>query len=118
MIVIDDQDPTPTFEQLRGQLADQIRSGVLLGGTRLPSVRQLAGDLSLAPGTVARAYATLESEGLVQSSRATGTRVREDRAVPDATRLAARRFVRTLRDQAVSVDDAISAVRAEWAAGS
>lgn len=117
MILIDERDPTPTFEQVRSQLADQIRMGLLPGGIRLPSVRQLAGDLGLAPGTVARAYATLESEGLVESSRATGTRVREDQAVPNATRVAARRFVRALREQAVSVDDAISAVRAEWAAG-
>src|SRR5690606_9775975 len=55
------------------QLADFIENGVLAGGTRLPPVRQLAGDLGLAAGTVARAYSELESAGLVQTRRGGGT---------------------------------------------
>jgi DNA-binding transcriptional regulator YhcF (GntR family) len=49
-------DPTPPYEQLRRQLADLIGSGVLTTGDRLPPVRQLAADLGLAAGTVARTY--------------------------------------------------------------
>jgi DNA-binding transcriptional regulator YhcF (GntR family) len=64
---------TPPYEQVRGQLADFIETGVLAEGTRLPPVRQLAGDLDLAPGTVARAYSELESAGLVQTRRGGGT---------------------------------------------
>ncbi len=59
-IHIDAADPTPPFEQLRRQLTGLITSGVLKAGTRLPAVRQLAADLSLAAGTVARSYAELE----------------------------------------------------------
>lgn len=113
MIILDDDDPTPPFEQIRSQLADHIRSGNVIGGQRLPSVRQLAADLRIAAGTVARAYSALESEGLLESSR-TGTRVRPGRGAPDSVRLAARGFVASLDREAVTLDDALSAVRAQW----
>src|SRR5699024_8490657 len=44
---------------------------------RLPSVRQLASDLEVAPGTVAKAYRPLEAEGLVVSRVGSETRVSE-----------------------------------------
>lgn len=72
---IDAADPTPPFEQLRRQLDELISTGGLVDGQRLPSVRQLAADLSLAAGTVARTYAELEKGGLVLSRRGAGTRV-------------------------------------------
>lgn len=72
---IDADDPTPPYEQLRRQLEHLISTGSLDDGQRLPSVRQLAADLSLAAGTVARTYAELEKGGLVLSRRGAGTRV-------------------------------------------
>jgi DNA-binding transcriptional regulator YhcF (GntR family) len=68
-------DPTPPYEQLRRQLADLIGAGVLVAGDRLPPLRQLAADLGLAAGTVARTYRELEAAGLVVSRRGGGTRV-------------------------------------------
>ena len=68
-------DPTPPYEQLRRQLTGLIRHGALAAGDRLPPVRQLAADLGLAAGTVARAYRELEAAGLVESRRGVGTRV-------------------------------------------
>jgi DNA-binding transcriptional regulator YhcF (GntR family) len=68
-------DPTPPYEQLRRQLAELIHSGVLAAGDRLPPLRQLAADLGLAVGTVARTYRELEAAGLVASRRGGGTRV-------------------------------------------
>jgi DNA-binding transcriptional regulator YhcF (GntR family) len=68
-------DPTPPYEQLRRQLTEMIRYGVLAEGDRLPPLRQLAADLGLAVGTVARAYRELEAAGLVTSRRGGGTRV-------------------------------------------
>jgi DNA-binding transcriptional regulator YhcF (GntR family) len=70
-------DPTPPYEQLRRQLTELISSGVLAPGDRLPPLRQLAADLGLAVGTVARTYRELETEGLVRSRRGGGTRVQE-----------------------------------------
>lgn len=74
-LAVRDGDPVPPYEQLRRQLADMIRSGVLAPGERLPPLRQLAGDLGLALGTVGRTYRELEAAGLVVSRRGAGTRV-------------------------------------------
>ena len=71
-------DPTsavPPFEQVRHQIADLISHGALTAGHKLPPVRQLAVDLGLANGTVARAYQELEGAGLVTTRRGGGTRV-------------------------------------------
>ena len=74
-VTVDVLDPTPPYEQLRRQLADLIGAGVLSPGDRLPPVRQLAVDLGLAAGTVARTYRELEQAGYVRSRRGGGTRV-------------------------------------------
>lgn len=72
-IALDEHDPTPPFEQLRRQIADAISTGRLAHGSKLPPVRQLAGDLGVAAGTVARAYKELEAAGLVATARRAGT---------------------------------------------
>ena len=64
---VDTTDPTPPYEQLRRQFVELIGSGVLGHGDRLPPLRQLAADLGLAVGTVARTYRELETAGLVAS---------------------------------------------------
>jgi GntR family transcriptional regulator len=74
-VTVDVLDPTPPYEQLRRQLADLIGAGVVSPGDRLPPVRQLAADLGLANGTVARTYRELEQAGYVRSRRGGGTRV-------------------------------------------
>ena len=74
-LTVDTSDPTPPYEQLRRQLAELIQSTALSPGDRLPPLRQLAADLGLAVGTVARAYRELESAGLVSSRRGGGTHV-------------------------------------------
>ena len=79
-LVVDGADPTPPYEQLRRQLADLIGGGVLGPGTRLPPLRQLAADLGLAVGTVARSYRELALAGLVVSRRGGGTRVAAEAA--------------------------------------
>jgi DNA-binding transcriptional regulator YhcF (GntR family) len=116
MIVLDDDDSTPPFEQIRSQLANHIRAGTLEGGYRLPSVRQLATDLRVAAGTVARAYTALEADGLIVSSRSAGTRVRTGQSVTASARSAARSFIGAILAEQVTLDEALSAVRAEWAA--
>ena len=74
-LTVDPGDPTPPYEQLRRQLVDLIEAGQIVEGERLPPLRQLAGDLGLAVGTVARTYRELEGAGLVRSRRGGGTRV-------------------------------------------
>ena len=79
ILLIDPDSPVPPFEQIRTQVNRMIASGVLLDGQRLPSIRQLANDLGLAGGTVARAYRELERDGLILARGRHGTFV----AAPD-----------------------------------
>lgn len=112
MITLEPSGAVAPFEQIRSQLADGIRAGRLEHGRRLPSIRQLAGDLRVAAGTVAKAYALLEEEGLVETSRARGTRVAAGHAHPDAVQAAARAFVAAA--EGLTLDEALGAVRAAW----
>jgi len=81
VLTVDASGRTPPYEQIRDQLRVQIVAGELDVGTRLPSVRRLAADLGVAPGTVARAYRELEQAGLVRTNRRTGTIVAPPAAV-------------------------------------
>ena len=114
MIIVDDSDPTPVFEQIRAQLAASIRLASLRSGDRLPSVRQLARDLRISPGTVARAYLALESEGLVDTARGGGTRVRVHvENFPEAMD-AAFDFVAVAREHNIGLSELLLAVRVAW----
>lgn len=73
LLTVDPGSPIPPFEQLRAQLLDQMQSGALPAGSRLPTVRQLASDLGIAPGTVARAYKELEAAGAIETRGRNGT---------------------------------------------
>jgi GntR family transcriptional regulator len=69
-----DPDLAP-FQQIMDQFRSLIERGELRLGDALPTVRQLAGDLGVAPNTVARAYAELKAEGLLTGEGRRGTRV-------------------------------------------
>ena len=73
LLVLDPQSTTPPYEQVRSQIAAAIDSGRLRPAARLPTVRQLAGELGLAVNTVARAYRELELAGLVETRGRQGT---------------------------------------------
>jgi DNA-binding transcriptional regulator YhcF (GntR family) len=77
IVEVDAQSPVPPYEQLRAQIATLAASGVLRVGDRLPTIRQLAGDLGLAAGTVARAYTELETAGVLATHGRRGTFVVE-----------------------------------------
>ncbi|MGQ0434510.1 MAG: GntR family transcriptional regulator [Microthrixaceae bacterium] len=76
-VEIDESSPVPVFEQLRAQIERSIRTGHLLAGRSLPTVRQLAADLAIAPNTVGRAYRELEQAGLIRTQGRRGTTVKE-----------------------------------------
>lgn len=80
IVEVDPRSPVPAYEQLRRQIATMIARGTLEPETRLPPIRQLAADLDLAPGTVARAYRELEGDGLVVARGRRGTRVTDPSA--------------------------------------
>jgi len=111
MIVIDPASPTPPFEQLRAQYVAAIASDELPPGSRLPTVRRLAGDLGLAPGTVARAYRELETTGLIETRGRYGTFVSVDEnAALGQIQRAAAAFAEQVRGLRVDTDQAIAAV--------
>ena len=72
-VEIDFDDRTPPFEQIKASVIGLIAAGSLPVGHQLPPIRQLAGDLGVAPNTVARAYRELEADGLVRSRGRRGT---------------------------------------------
>ena len=65
LLSVDPSIPLPVYEQLREQIVRMVAAGTLEAGHRLPTIRQLAADLGLAKGTVAKAYEMLESESVI-----------------------------------------------------
>ncbi len=114
MIVLDPKSPVPPTEQIRSQLAALIRAGELASDTRLPTVRQLAGDLGVANGTVARAYRELEASGLVRTGRAAGTRVNPGQASGEATLPEAERFADAARRAGLTLEQAQGVLATVW----
>lgn len=117
VIALDDASALPPYEQVRAQIAAQITSGILVAGTRLPTVRGLATALGLAANTVARAYRELETAGLVQTRGRGGTTVS---AVGDQSRervqAAAYNFAALAKELGVSADVALRMTQAALAA--
>lgn len=111
---LDLSSPVPPFEQIRAGIAGLVRSGVLLPGARLPTVRSLAADLGVAAGTVARAYRELEAAGVVEGHGRRGTTVRpappRGPARPDLTAAVALAAARARAD-GVPVDELVTLVR-------
>ena len=65
----------PPYQQVVAQIRAGIERGELLPDSPLPTVRQLAGDLGIAPNTVARAYGELQNDGWLVGDGRRGTRV-------------------------------------------
>ncbi|SRR5579871_1159830 len=63
----------PVYRQLIDQVRAGVASGTLAAGDQLPTVRQLAVDLSINPNTVMRAYRELELGGMLETHQGTGT---------------------------------------------
>ena len=63
----------PAYRQIIDQVTGGLAAGTLAGGDQLPTVRQVAVDLSINPNTVMRAYRELEIRGVLESLQGTGT---------------------------------------------
>ncbi|HUT89975.1 MAG TPA: GntR family transcriptional regulator [Thermoguttaceae bacterium] len=90
-ISIDTKSGVPFYRQIIEQVKFAIARGDLGPGDRLPTVRQLAVDLSVNPNTVVRAYRELEIEGTLDTQQGSGTFVGNSR--PDVDRLEQRRML-------------------------
>ncbi len=67
----------PVYRQLIDQVLAGIAAGRLTPGDQLPTMRQLAVDLSINPNTVIRAYRELEIRGVLETHQGTGTFIAE-----------------------------------------
>ncbi|TVT11125.1 GntR family transcriptional regulator [Amycolatopsis bartoniae] len=116
-VVVDTASGVAPWRQVRDQIVRLAQAGTLRPGTRLPPIRQLARDLGLAAGTVARAYRELETEGWVSTGGARGTVIAEPASPPDQTALlreAASRYAAFARELGADADAAAEAVRAAY----
>ncbi|TFD90102.1 GntR family transcriptional regulator [Cryobacterium serini] len=105
----------PPTQQIRDQIRGLVASGRLAADERLPSVRQLAKDLGVAPGTVAKAYKALEAEGFLTARTGGGTRVsRSATTIPRPVLEAARHLAATSTHAGTGLEDTIRILRAIW----
>jgi GntR family transcriptional regulator len=74
-IAVDPDLEIPPYQQIEEQIRAAIQRGDLQPDALLPTVRQLADDLNVAPNTVARAYTSLQEDGWLVSEGRRGTRV-------------------------------------------
>lgn len=110
------------YEQIHDQVLAGIRAGELSPGTRLPTVRQLAADLGLAPNTVAKAYRLLETEGHVVTLGRNGTVIPSPAPAATAQRgspsdeidAAATLLVHAAQRAGLGLQPAIAALRRAW----
>lgn len=72
MILIDLKDSRPIYEQVVDKFKLLILKGVIASDEKLPSVRNLAVDLSINPNTIQRAYAELERQGYIYTVKGKG----------------------------------------------
>ena len=77
MIHLDHRDSSPIYEQIAEAFRRQIGAGVLRPGDKLPSVRELSGQLTINPNTIQRAYRELEAGGWIESAPGKGSFVRQ-----------------------------------------
>ncbi len=77
LIHIDPQSADPIFEQIVFQVKGAIAKGETKPGDKLPSVRELARELSVNPNTVVRSYQTLEQDGLIIRRQGAGCFIKE-----------------------------------------
>lgn len=67
MIHLDYRDARPIYSQIIDAVREQIVAGVLQQGDKMPSVRELAAELTINPNTIQRAYRELEMQGWIAS---------------------------------------------------
>ncbi|MFJ9930778.1 MULTISPECIES: GntR family transcriptional regulator [Streptomyces] len=105
-------DSAPPYEQVRAQISEQARSGVLPVGYRLPTVRGLAESLGLAVNTVAKAYRALEGDGVIETRGRRGTYVAAaGSAAQREASLAAQAYADRAHRLGLGEDEALAAVR-------
>ncbi len=103
MVILDSKDRRPIYEQLTEKLSDLMVAGVLKEDEALPSVRNLAADLSINPNTVQRSYLELERRGFIYTVKGKGSFVSSHMQIREQKKNSIYDALQALVDQAVSV---------------
>lgn len=112
LLSIDPDSATPPYEQIRIQIAALVRDGELSAGARLPTVRRLAGDLGLAPNTVARSYRELENDHIIETRGSNGSFVsREGNANERLAQDAAHMYATRIRQLGISSENGVTYIQ-------
>ncbi len=104
-IRINTESSVPIYMQIVDRIRHLVATGALRPGQQLPTIRQLAVDLRVDPNTVARAYAILDSQGVISTQQGRGTYIAEH---PDEARLAAFRAEQLRQMMSHAILDALS----------
>ncbi len=70
---IDPRSSVPIYQQIVDAVKERVAKGALASGARLPTIRELAVDLTINPNTIAKAYQELERAGVIEVIRGKGT---------------------------------------------
>jgi GntR family transcriptional regulator len=119
LLTLDSADRTPIHAQVERGIRAAIASGRLPVGRQLPTVRQLAVDLRVNANTVAKVYAHLEREGVLETRRGVGTFVaarsvaeRDQALRRSELRRIVDRFLAELSSHGFRVDEALPEIEA------
>ena len=119
LLTLDSADRTPIHAQVERGIRAAIASGRLPVGRQLPTVRQLAVDLRVNANTVAKVYAHLEREGVLETRRGVGTFVaarsvaeRDQALRRSELRRIVDRFLAELSSHGFRVDEALPEIDA------
>ena len=128
IFTVDPHSGVPIYLQLIEQVKRSVALGVLTPGEQLPTVKQLALDLTINANTVGRVYRELERDGVIETSPGRGSFVldnggvgRATRAASDVAAAALDTAVREAKSIGIGADDAIALFRkalARWYPGS
>lgn len=100
MILIDHRDRRPIYEQIIERFQQMILCGAMPPDTPMPSVRNLAMELSLNPNTIQRAYQELERTGYIYAIKGKGSFVSEAAAAANHKRRELQRELQSSVDKA------------------
>ncbi|HEY6449556.1 MAG TPA: GntR family transcriptional regulator [Candidatus Cybelea sp.] len=112
VLTVDSRSGVPIYLQIIEQVKRSVALGVLQAGEQLPTVKQLALDLTINPNTVARAYRDLERDSVIETAPGRGSFVRGDGAL-DSARSAAADVARDALSVALREAKAVGLSRAE-----
>lgn len=110
-LAVDPASAEPPFRQLKAQILEAVKRGLLPPGIRLPTVRTLAGEVGVAANTAAKVYRELEEAGVLEGRGRSGTFVSAADLQSVVLARAAEEFSERAAGAGFGVDDAVAAVR-------